>query len=397
LEVVSLALDLPGDIAAPAIVNAVPVATGDAADRTKAFAELQRLERPDLAVVDVLSVRERSQDPEQSFVRLRGNVHAKGAPVEPGVPAMLGAATPELRLVPAASASSGRRTALARWIADTDNALTWRVIANRLWQYHFGRGFSRSPNDFGQLGELPTHPQLLDWLACEVVARGGSLKAMHRLLVSSATYRMASMPVPAAYRIDPRNDLFWRFDRRRLTAEEIRDTILGCSGELNTEIGGPWIYPPMPADVLATASRPGSAWGRSPPRQAARRSLYIHIKRSLQEPLLATFDQADTDSSCPVRFATVQASQALVLMNSEFTQDQAKKFAARLEREAKTLAERIELGLELVTQRPARPADRDRLIALHRDLVRDHGKTAAVALERCCVVLLNCNEMIYVD
>ena len=396
-EVVALALDLPGGIAAPAIVNSVPAATGDAADRTKAFAELQRLERPNLRVVEVLAVRELTKDCPPSFVRMRGNVHAKGDPVGPSFPQMLGAAAPEFAPVPDTSSSSGRRTALAKWITGPDNRLTWRVIANRLWQFHFGRGLSRSPNDFGRLGEAPTHPELLDWLACEVKAQGGSLKAMHRIIATSAAYRMASSPRTSAYERDPQNDLFWRFDRRRLTAEEIRDTILATSGELNLKLGGPWIYPPLPKQVLATASRPDAAWGRSAPGEAVRRSLYVHIKRSLQEPLLATFDQADTDNSCPVRFATVQASQALVLLNSDFSQQRAGKLASRLERSAPTLAARIELGLALVTQRPARNADRDRMLALHGDLVRDYGRSPAEALQRVCLVLLNCNELIYID
>ncbi len=389
-EVAALALGLRDGIAAPAMVRALPAGSGDVDGRAAAFDELQGLTRPVLPTVEILCVSDKRTPPEPSFVRVRGSAHVKGDEVEPAFPGML---TPRAPVIE----DHRRRTALARWITDANNVLTWRVIGNRLWQFHFGRGLSRFPNDFGRLGEHPTHPELLDWLACEVKAQGGSLKAMHRLIVLSSTYRMSSAPRPAAAVVDPRNDAFWRFDRRRLTAEEIRDTILTMSNELNPQLGGPWVYPPLPPAVLATASRPDAAWGRSSPEQAARRSLYVHTKRSLPEPLLAGFDKADTDNSCPVRFATVQATQALTMLNGDFAQEQAARFALRLQSESSELRAQLALGLRLVTQRPERAADLDRLLALHRDLVRDHGRTAVEALQRCCLVLLNCNEMIYID
>jgi Protein of unknown function (DUF1553) len=220
---------------------------------------------------------------------------------------------------------------------------------------------------------------------------------MHRMLVLSNTYRMASDAEPQALARDPLNDLFWRFDRRRLTAEEVRDSVLACSGELNLELDGPSVFPPMPAEVLATASNPGAAWGRSTPEQAARRSLYVHVKRSLPEPLLSSFDRADTDASCPVRFATIQPTQALTLLNGDFAHAQADRFAVRLEREAGALRERLARGLELVTQRPARAADLDRLLTLAADLQREHGRSEAESLRRCCLLLLNCNEFLFLD
>jgi len=388
-EVAALALDLPGGLAG----------VGQAQDEelVAALAELASLRRPELATIEVLSVRENGRKPPQGYVRPRGNAHQQGAAVEPGFPAMLGGGVAQVAWPPAGRSSSGRRTALADWITDPANPLTWRVVANRLWQHHFGRGIVRSSNEFGRLGDLPTHPELLDWLASEVMATGGSLKSMHRLLVTSATYRMASLPASANAARDPQNDLFWRVDRRRLTAEQVRDSMLASSGQLNLALGGPPVYPPLPAMVLATASRPDEAWGRSTKEQAARRSLYVHQKRSLQEPLLAVFDQADTDNSCPVRFATVQATQALTLMNGDFSQSQAAAMAVRLQREHATLSAQIEAGLRLVTQQPARLADRERLVALAHELQSDHGKSAADALQRCCLVLLNCNEFLYID
>ncbi|MBL8735511.1 MAG: DUF1553 domain-containing protein [Planctomycetes bacterium] len=388
-EVAALALDGPGGLAAGTLLGDDP-----------AVAALAALRRPELDTVDVLMATERGPRPPESFVRLRGDVHNRGPRVEPGFPAMLQAGLPagarEPVVAPTAH-SSGRRTALARWITDPRHPATWRVAANRLWQHHFGRGLVRTSNDFGRLGEAATHPELLDWLACELLARGQSLKAMHRLLVTSATYRMASDDRPDARAADPRNDLYWRFDRRRLTAEEVRDSILATTGALQLELGGPSVFPPIPAEVLATASKPEEAWGTATPEQAARRSLYVHVKRSLQEPLLAVFDRADTDASCPVRFATVQPTQALTMLNGDFAQAKAQAFAQRLAAAAADRTARLALGLALVTQRPPRPADLVRLERLADDLQREFGRSELEALQRCCLVLLNGNEFLFLD
>ena len=383
-EVAALALDLPGGVAAAGAI-----------DGTDALKQLSSLRAPEFETVQVLAVRERGREAPQPIVRLRGNVHVRGPQVELGVPAMLGAA--ELSAPEPTTQSSGRRLALARWITREDNRLTWRVIANRVWQHHFGRGIARSTNDFGRLGDRPTHPQLLDWLACEVLARGQRLKDLHRLIVRSSAYRMSSQADDRGLAQDPLNDAFWRFDRRRLTAEEVRDSILSVNGTLNLERGGPSVYPQLPQAVLDTASRPGAAWGRSSPEQAARRSIYVHVKRSLPEPLLAAFDRADTDTSCPVRFATVQPTQALSMVNGDFANLQAELFAQRLRREVADLRGRVTRGLELVTQRPARAADVARLTQLADELQREFGRTEEQALQRCCLVLLNANEFLFLD
>jgi hypothetical protein len=394
-QVVALTLDLTLGVDAPAAIARSAAAGGD--DGASAFAEFAALRRPTAATVEVLAVEESGAEPPPSFVRLRGNVHARGAQVEPGFPTMLQPPAPAIDAAVGGGRSSGRRTALARWITDPAHPLTWRVIANRLWQHHFGRGLVRSSNDFGRLGDRPTHPELLDWLACEVVARGGSLKAMHRLLLTSATYTMGSGPSPAASAVDPQNDTFWRVDRRRVTAEELRDSMLATAGGIDLSLGGPSVFPPLPAAVLATASRPEDAWGEATPAEASRRSLYVHQKRSLQEPLLAVFDQADTDNSCPVRFATVQPTQALVLWNGDFANAQARRFADRLLAAPGDLRARLALGLELATQRPAQATDVDRLLALAADLRTSFGRSEALALQRCCLVLLNANAFAYLD
>src|SRR5690606_30858503 len=154
------------------------------------------------------------------------------------------------------------------------NPLTARVMANRVWQYHFGRGLVRSSNNFGLQGTLPTHPELLDYLATQLMAGGWKLKALHRQIMLSNTYRMSSTPNTVAQAKDPENDRFWRFDMRRLEAEEVRDSILAVGGTLNRRLGGPSIFPTIPAEVHAGQSLPGSGWGHSSAEEQARRSIY---------------------------------------------------------------------------------------------------------------------------
>jgi len=271
------------------------------------------------------------------------------------------------------------------------------VMANRIWQFHFGRGLVRSANDFGNLGDLPTHPGLLDWLASEFIDGGWSLKELHRKILLSSTYRMSSRPDPGALTLDPSNDLLWRFEPRRLAAEELRDSILAVNGSINLELGGPGVYPPMPQEVLATASRPDQAWGRSTPEQAARRSIFIHVKRSLLDPLLVSFDLADTDTSCPVRFVTTQPTQALTLLNSEFSQRQATRMAERLEREHPgDRRAQLRRGLELVSQREVGEAELERQLGFLAELEAE-GLTPPQALQAFCLLAINLNEFIHLD
>jgi hypothetical protein len=173
--------------------------------------------------------------------------------------------------------------------------------------------------------------------------------------------------------------------------------MLATAGIVNLQLGGESVYPPLPQAVLATASRPEEAWGQATPEQAARRSLYVHVKRSLLEPLLSGFDMADTDSSCPVRYATVQPTQALMLFNGDFAHRTAQQFAERLQKERQGMRAQIERGLWLATGRAPVEADVARLQQLAADLVTTHGKTEAQALQRVCLLLLNCNEFLYLD
>jgi mono/diheme cytochrome c family protein len=345
-----------------------------------------------------LAVTEAGGKPPATFVLLRGNPHVKGDQVEPGFLQVLGAPEPNLVQSATNAKTSGHRTVLANWIASSENPLTARVMVNRIWQYHFGRGIVRSPNNLGLQGDAPTHPELLDWLASEFIAQGWSMKSMHRLIMTSQAYRMSSGGRADALKADPANDLFWRFDMRRLTAEEIRDSILAINGSLNLKMFGPSIYVEIPKEVLAGQSRPGQNWGKSPPEEQARRSIYIHVKRSLLTPILESFDLAETDRSTPVRFSTVQPTQALSLLNSEFLNRQAGVFAARLRKEAgDDLQKQIRLGLYLVTSREPTSAEIKRGLRLVESLKVEEQATEEVALKYFCLMALNLNEMVYLD
>ena len=350
-------------------------------------------------------VKESGPKPLPLQVHLRGSAHAPGDEVEPAFPAVLGGgddpipATYEQVKHDVGPATSGRRLALAKWIASPENPLTSRVIMNRLWQHHFGRGIVPSTNDFGQLGEDPTHPELLDFLAATLVEKGWSLKEMHRLIISSRAYRRSSAPDSHNLLEDPQNNLFWRYDMRRLTAEEIRDSLLALSGNLNLEQGGPWVYPELPPEVLATASRPGKGWPISKEKKDHyRRSIYIHVKRSLRYQMLADFDQADTDTPCAVRFATTVPTQALAMLNSKLVNDQAVVFAEMLRAGSEDdLRSRIYRGLALVTQREPEEAEVEHCVELVERLQSERGLTEEQAMERFALVAMNLNEFMYLD
>jgi hypothetical protein len=343
-----------------------------------------------------LSVKEAGPEAPETYVLVRGNAHAKGKQVEPGFPSVLGAAAPKLS-GRARPESSGRRSALAEWITSEDNQLTARVMVNRIWQHHFGRGIVRSPNNFGKLGVPPTHPALLDWLASEFVASGWSIKHMHRLMMTSRTYRMAASG-GHGQAADPENQLFWRMNPRRLSAEEIRDSILSVSGELNLKAGGPPIYPAIQKDVLHSQSRPGLGWNTSTPHESTRRSVFVHVKRSLGLPILTAFDFADTDSTCPVRFTTTQPTQALTLLNSAFLNQSAASFATRLGREVGTERPvQVARALHLALARQPTDDEVARGVRLIRDLEGDEGLVPDKALQQFCLLVLNLNEFFYID
>lgn len=360
--------------------------------RLKGALAESRLNPPRTPVRKVMAVGENGR--KETHVLLRGNPGLVGDKVEPGFPSVL--SPPEPAIVDR-GASSGRRLALARWITSQENPLTPRVAANRLWQHHFGRGIVRSSSNFGRIGDRPTHPELLDWLAGELLRQGWRLKPLHRLIVLSRTYQQSSRSRPSPLAKDPQNDLFWRFDARRLSAEEIRDSMLGAAGRLNLKAYGPSIYPELPQEILVTSSTGAEKWGKSPPEEIWRRSVYIFLRRSLLDPMLTTFDLADTDSSCAVRFATTVPTQALTLLNSSFVNDQAEALGRRAARAGSTLEDQVNRAIELALCRRALPGETTSLGAFVRGLEADLGESRETALARLGLLLLNSNEFVFVD
>jgi len=357
--------------------------------------QLKSLPPPEL----ILSLAKCDARPATMHVMHRGNPHAPGEAVAPAFPELFGADAPQIPPTAPGARSAGRRRVLAEWITRDDNMLSSRVIANRLWQHHFGRGIVRTPNNFGQLGTPPTHPALLDWLAVWLVDNDWRLKPLHKLMVMSSAYRQSSAATPEGLAADPENNLFWRFDMRRLTAEEIRDSVLFTSGKLNLQMHGPSIYPKLSQEVLATQSRPGENWGKSSSRQAARRSIYIHIKRSLLPPELSQFDFPEPDISCEARFNTTQAAQALNMLHGEFLQTQAGHFAHRVRQEAGDQSLRNQLGyaMRLALQRAPNEQDLQDAEQLIEKYRTKHSLSEEEAFRQYCLLVLNLNEFVYLD
>ncbi len=332
-----------------------------------------------------------------TYVWLRGSFRQRGPEVQPDVLRVVSladsvdvpASDPPVPLQP--------RARLARWVTDPRHPLTARVLVNRVWQHHFGRGLVGTSSDFGAMGDLPTHPELLDWLASEFVAQNWSLKRLHRLLVTSSVYRTASQPAAAPARweallaADPENRLLGRMRRQRLEGEAIRDAMLQIAGRLNREAGGPGVRPPLPPEVTDTLLL--NQWPvTEDPAQHDRRSIYLFVRRNLRYPLFEVFDRPDTNQSCPQRNQTTIAPQALQLLNSEFSLECAEDLAERLRVEAGGDPQRlVDLACRKVFARPATPAT-DRLL---RQFLRESESDTAVT--DLCLALFNSNEFVYVD
>ena len=238
------------------------------------------------------------------------------------------------------------------------------MIANRVWQYHFGRGIARTPNDLGKAGVPPTHSELLDWLAAELIENDWSIKHLHKTILLSKAWRMSSASTEEKAAADPDNDFFWRQNMRRLDAEAIRDSMLTISGQLNPKMGGRGFFPNLSSEVLAGQSKPGWGWGVSDEEERNRRSVYIFTKRGVRDPLIETFDYVNTSSPLGVRPTTTVAPQALVLLNGRFVQ-----------RQAMALAERVSAGIGLTTETKVERLYR---LALGRS-ARKHEMKAAIA------------------
>ena len=341
-----------------------------------------------------------------------GSHESPGDEVAPGFLSILDpepAAIPELPNLD----STGRRTALANWLADPKNPLTTRVMVNRIWHYHFGRGIVATPSDFGLMGGSPTHPELLDWLTDEFIKSGWSVKHVHRLIMNSATYQQNSVHRADAHEADPLNRLFWRFAPQRLEGEVIRDASLAVAGMLEKKMGGPSVFPPLPAG----APTPRGGWKVSDnPVEAQRRSVYVFVRRNARYPMLMAFDMPDTHESCARRTVTTTAPQALSMLNNDQFLGWAKGFAGRvLEKngddwnggvsDAYTLAFSREpdgwekdKALTFLDEQTRLIAERQKdgkALALPAVIPEGVSETRAAAFVDFCHTLLNANEFVF--
>ena len=360
------------------------------AQHAKLEDEIEALERQKpRRVPSARAIGERGREPQPSFFLHRGSPDARGTQMTPGVLAVTRKSDWSFPEPPPNATSSFRRRGYAEWLVSPENPLTARVMVNRLWQHHFGEGIVRTPSNFGKMGEPPSHPELLDWLATEFVAKGWSLKAMHRLMLTSAAYQMSTVDIPANVAIDPENRLFWRMPRVRLQAEIIRDEILATAGTLDRTIGGPAIFPYIDPDLFEKSSK--RDWKGLPDSDPAtwRRSLYVFSKRSIRYPMFETFDQPNLVNSTERRNRTTLATQALILMNNPMVRFQAGQFAARVKKEVGTdPAKQVARAIEIALGRPADAVERKRGL----EFIRTGG---ADGLAQFCHVLMNLNEFVY--
>jgi hypothetical protein len=346
-----------------------------------------------------------------SYVLRRGNHVTPGAEVQPGVFTVLtDPASPTVIPPPQSSGqSSGRRTAWAHWLTRPDHPLTARVFVNRVWQRYFGEGIVATSDNFGHLGARPTHPELLDWLATEFVQSGWSMKALHRLIVTSSVYRQASAYQPDTLAgpgqanpevIDPGNQLLWRMRLRRLESEAIRDAVLAASGCLDSTMGGPPVAIEPMADgmvVVPTKNLPT-------PTTQWRRSLYLFARRNYNLTLLSVFDQPVMATNCTRRTPSAVPLQSLTLLNDAIMLEQAEYFAARVAAAADAPEKRIELAFRLAFARKPTPKDTASSTALLQKLAKHYveeeklpaAEAERKALAKLCHMLLCANEFLYV-
>ena len=342
--------------------------------------------------------------PEVVHVLMRGRASNPGEVAAPTLPAALVTSQPTFS---STGDSSGRRLALARWIASPENPLTARVLVNRVWQQHLGQGLVRTGGDFGSMGDRPSHPELLDWLASRFIEEGWSLKKLHTLIMTSNTYRMDKTPVDEYLEADPENRLLWRAHYRRLEAEAIRDSILAASGQLNRKMYGPSMVPPIPEAALEGHPDPDKIWHTSDEREASRRTVYAFIKRSMLIPMLEVLDFCDTTRSSAQRPVTSIAPQALTLFNGDFANGQALHLARRvLEEAGPNPSEQVDLVYRLALSRGPTPEERREMVGflnqeteahLWETRARDRKRLVAreKSLVQLCRVVFNLNEFVY--
>lgn len=316
----------------------------------------------------------------------RGDWEKKGVPVGPR-PLSLFVSASFNELKPDVE---NPRTQLASWMADGKNPLTARVIVNRVWQHHFGTGLVRTPNDFGTHGDPPSHPALLDWLAKTLVEQDWRLKPIHRLIVLSSTYRQSSRSPMSAkvLNADPENRMLWRFPRRRLSGEEIRDSVLSVSGRLNKKFAGESVLVPVPEEMIALLYKPSQWQVTEDKSEHNRRSIYLIAKRNLRLPFLEAFDAPALQTSCPHRETSTHAPQALAMLNGQFVNEMAAAFAARLMRECgRSSKPQVERAFWLALGRPPTPRERELSLGFLRDQ----------SLQEFALAMFNLSGFVYVQ
>jgi hypothetical protein len=344
------------------------------------------------------AVGESSSKPGPTYFLHRGVADSKGPVVTPGALSVINETDYEFPSPPPNAKSSYRRRGLAEWLVSRQNPLTARVMVNRIWQHHFGEGIVRTPSNFGKMGEPPSHPELLDWLAVSFMegvkdnpqAQAWSVKRMHRLIMTSQAYQMASDDIAANMAGDPENRLLWRMPRVRLEAEIIRDQILAVTGNLDRSLGGPCVYPYIDPKLFQSSTK--RTWPGKPDDDPStwRRSLYVYSKRSIRYPLFETFDQPNLVNSCDRRNRSTIAPQALLLMNNNFVLTEAKYFAERLRREAGDDARaQVERAYRLALGRAPTAFERAKTMEFIRS-----NSNGPDGLADFCHALFNLNEFV---
>jgi len=321
-----------------------------------------------------------------SYFLHHGDVNSPGSVMRPGFLTVATYGNPAVANPPASGHTSGRRRALAEWLGSTENPLTARVIVNRLWHHHFGQGIVATLDNFGKMGELPTHPELLDWLAVEFMQRGWSIKQMHRLLMTSEAYQMSSQfSDEGNLAKDAANQYLWRFRQQRLEAEIVRDNVLAVAGSLNAKVGGPSVFPVVPEEVLASMLK--GIWKRQAEGpETWRRSIYVYRKRGLPFPFFEVFDLPDQNLTCGRRNVSTVPTQALTLLNNDFINSHAKRFAARVKGLSTDKQEQVTLAYQLALSRT--PSDDERKLGLQF--------LESNTLEDFSNVLFNLSEFVYI-
>ncbi len=355
--------------------------------------EIQKLPAPSVAYVATVhtgggafvGTGAKGGKPRPIHVLNRGSLDKPGREAVPGTLSCMEGLSSRFEL-PANHAEGERRAALAAWLADARNPLTWRSIVNRVWQYHFGRGLVETPNDFGKMGERPTHPELLDWLAVEFRDGGQSLKSLHRLIVTSATYRQSSQGVEAYAKIDSDNRYLWRMNRRKLEAESVRDSVLFVSGRLDLKMGGPSFKDFV---VEKPEHSPHYEYHLHDPEdpKSLRRSVYRFIVRSQQQPFMTTLDCADPSMQVGRRNESVSALQALTLLNNSLMLSASRHFAAKIEARTGGTKEKVRRAFHEALGRLPAPEHEVELAAY----------AAEFGLTNFCRLLFNLNEFSFVD